>query len=147
MVKVVSDPEPSDDMEAVYEQIRQYENEFHKKFIERNAEGAVQFYADNAILMARGQKVVKGKKEILAVIRKSKDLVQLKDMTVDVIHVEGNNKMLYATNLFNWTFKDETTGQDFTIPGKGIHVWIRQKDGSWKIMLDLNNVSIPIPGN
>ncbi len=147
MVKVVSNPEPSDDMKAVYEQIRQYENEFHKKFIEHDIDGAIQFYANDAILIPRGQKVVKGKKEILAVIRKSMDQVQFKDITVDVVHVEGNNNMLYAANLFTWTFKDVSTGEDVTIPGKGVHVWTRQQDGSWKILLDLNNVSIPIPGN
>jgi ketosteroid isomerase-like protein len=38
--------------------------------------------------------------------------------------------------------KNPVSGMDYTIPGKSLHVWQRQADGSWKILLDLNNMDI-----
>ena len=70
----------------------------------------------------------------------------LVDMTQEVVHVEGNNQMLFVVNMFTWTFKGASTGENVTWPGKGVHVWTRQQDGSWKILLDLYNLSVPIPG-
>jgi ketosteroid isomerase-like protein len=147
MVKVKSDSGLSEDMNAVYEKIKKYENEFHHKFIERDSEGAAGFYVDDAILMPWRQNAMKGKKEITEFIREDMAKSPLVDMTVDVAHIEGNNKIVYAANIFTWTFKDSSSGQDVTFPGKGVHVWSRQEDGSWKILFDLNNVSVPISGN
>ncbi len=147
ILEVISDSKPTDDMKAVYEQIKKYENEFHQKFIERDVWPAAQFYAEQALLMPRGQDASKGRREILEAIWKGMNEIKLEDMTVDVVHIEGNNKIIYAANIFTWTFKDPSSGQDVTFPGKGVHVWSRQEDGSWKILLDLNNVSVPIPGN
>lgn len=144
-VKVVSSPGLSDDnMEAVYEQIREHESTFHKKFVEQDAKGATQFYADDAILMPWGHDVVRGKSDILKYIKKEMNESPLVDMTQHVVHIEGNNQMLFAVNLFSWTFKDTSSGENVTFPGKGVHVWMRQQDGSWKILLDLYNVSVPI---
>ena len=145
-----------DDMETVYGQIRQFESTFHKAFIDRNVETATEFYADDAILMPWRQNTLKGKKEITDFITKDMAQSSLVTMTQKALHVEGNNNMLYVVNLFTWTFKDPSsgqalnrsgTGQDVTFTGKGVHVWMRQKDGSWKILLDLNNVNTPINAN
>ena len=148
VINFTSGTEPSDDnMEAVYGQIRQYESTFHKAFVEHNTEAAVGFYADNAILMPWGKNAVKGKKEITEHIGKDMSESSLVDMTQNVLHIEGNNRMLYAVNLFTWTFKDASSGQDITLTGKGVHVWSRQQDGSWKILIDLHNLSAPIGGD
>jgi len=148
VIDVASGTEPSDDnMEAVYGQIRQYESTFHKAFIERNIEVAAGFYADDAILMPWRQNALKGKKEITEHINEDMAKSLLVNMTQNVLHIEGNSRMLYAVNLFTWTFKDASSGQDVTMPGKGVHVWARQQDGSWKILLDLHNVNVPMSGD
>ncbi|MBN2182618.1 MAG: DUF4440 domain-containing protein, partial [Sedimentisphaerales bacterium] len=134
-------------MKAEYIKIRQYENVFHKAFVEQNTNAAAEFYADNAILMPWGKDAVRGKREITEHIGKNMVESPLADIKVDVIHVEGNRRMLYAVNLFTWTFKDASTGQNIVLTGKGVHVWTRQKDGSWKILLDLHNINTPVNGN
>ena len=112
VIEVASGPESSGDMEAVYGQIRQYESTFHKAFIERDIEAASGFYADDAILMPWRQNALKGKKEITEYITQSLAESPMVTMTQNALHVEGNNRMLYAVNLFTWTFKDESTGDD-----------------------------------
>lgn len=94
--------------------------------------------------MPWGHDVVRGKSDILKYIKKEMNESPLVDMTQHVVHIEGNNQMLFAVNLFSWTFKDTSSGENVTFPGKGVHVWMRQQDGSWKILLDLYNVSVPI---
>jgi ketosteroid isomerase-like protein len=62
----------------------------------------------------------------------------------DLIQIEGDGNMVYVVNLFAWTMKDPSSGNEFTIPGKGVHVWQRQADGSWKIFIDINNTDVPV---
>ncbi len=148
VINITSGVNPSEeDMEAVYGKIRQYESTFHKAFIDHDIEVAAGFYADDAILMPWRQNTLKGKKDITEYINKSFAELPMVAMTQKVCHVEGNSRMLYAVNMFTWTFKDPSSGQDSTIPGKGVHVWSLQRDGSWKILLDLNNPSIPVGDN
>jgi ketosteroid isomerase-like protein len=145
VVTVVASGSSSDsDMEAIYAQIKQKESTFHKAFIAHDAEAAIKFYADDAIIMSWGKDAIRGKADISSDIRKSMGEEPLVDMTQHVIHIEGNDKMLFAVNLFTWTFKDKSSGENVTLPGKGVHVWKRQQDGSWKILLDLYNPSVPI---
>ncbi|MGD2095849.1 MAG: nuclear transport factor 2 family protein, partial [Phycisphaerales bacterium] len=145
-VKVISSRRPSNLPLSVSEQIKKDEDIFHNKFLERDAEEAVEFYAEDAVLLRWGEDALKGKSEILKVIKKSLREEPLVDITQKVVHVEGNSQMLFVVNLLTWTFKDASSGENVTLPGKGVHVWRRQKDGSWKILFDLYNVNVPIPG-
>jgi len=144
VVTVVASETHDNGMNVIYEQIKQYEVSFHKMFIERDSNAATKFYADNAVLMPWGTNMVKGKTDILEHIKKGMNESPLVDMNQHVVHIEGNDQMLFAVNLFSWTFKDESSGQNVNIPGKGVHIWKRQQDGSWKILLDLHNPSVPM---
>jgi ketosteroid isomerase-like protein len=145
VVTMVAGSAPSDsDMEAIYTQIKQKESTFHKTFIDHDAEAAIQFYTDDAVIMSWGKDAIRGKANIFSDIKKSMSDEPLVDMTQHVVHIEGNDKMLFAVNLFSWTFKDKSSGENVTLPGKGVHVWKRQKDDSWKILLDLYNPSVPM---
>jgi ketosteroid isomerase-like protein len=141
---VTSGTSSDSNMEAAYAQIKQKESTFHKAFIDHDAEAAVQFYADDAIIMSWGKDAVRGKANIFSDIKKSMSDEPLVDMTQHVVHIEGNDQMLFVVNLFSWTFKDKSTGENVTLPGKGVHVWKRHQDGSWKILLDLYNPSVPM---
>ncbi|OHB54883.1 MAG: hypothetical protein A2173_03305 [Planctomycetes bacterium RBG_13_44_8b] len=141
---VASSVSSDSNMEAIYAQIKQKESTFHKTFIDRDAEAAIQFYADDAVIMSWGKDAVRGKANISSDIKKSMGEEPIVDMTQHVVHIEGNDQMLFAVNLFSWTFKDKSSGQNVTFPGKGVHVWKRQKDGSWKILLDLYNMNVPM---
>ena len=88
--------------------------------------------------------MVKGRADILEHIKKGMNESPLVDINQHVVHIEGNDQMLFAVNLFSWTFKDKSSGENVTLPGKGVHVWKRQQDNSWKILLDLHNLSVPI---
>jgi beta-lactamase regulating signal transducer with metallopeptidase domain/ketosteroid isomerase-like protein/Tfp pilus assembly protein PilF len=134
-----------DSMAVIYKQIKQNEANFHKAFVECDDKAAVQFYADDAVLIPWRYDIVRGKAAIIKYIRKSMDESPLVDMTQHVVHVEGNNQMLFAVNLFSWTFKDKSSAKDVTFSGKGVHVWKRCQNDSWKILLDLYNVSVPVP--
>jgi len=143
-VTVVACETHDNGMNVIYEQIKQYEANFHKMFIERDSNAATKFYADGAVLMPWGTNMVKGKTDILEHIKKGMNESPLVDMNQNVVHIEGNKQMLFVVNLFSWTIKDESSDQNVTIPGKGVHVWKHQQDNSWKILLDLHNPSVPI---
>jgi len=137
---------PSDDsMEAVYEQIRHTEEVFHNLFVEHETKQAIDYYMDDATLMVMGQPMTRGKaailKQTLQGVEASPPLIALKQ---DSIQMGGNADMVYVVNLFGWTMKNPANGSEFTVAGKGVHVWVRQPDGSWKILLDINNTDAPV---
>ncbi|MCJ7779025.1 MAG: DUF4440 domain-containing protein [Sedimentisphaerales bacterium] len=144
-VTVIPSRTSDDGMNAIYEQVKKYEATFHKMFIERDSDAAAKFYADDAVLIPWGADIVKGKKDILEHIKKGMNEPPiLVDINQHVVHIEGNDRMLFVVNLFSWMVKDKSSVQNVTIPGKGIHVWKRQQDNSWKILLDLHNPSVPM---
>jgi len=46
---------------------------------------------------------------------------------------------------FTWTMTPKAGGEPVTETGKGIHIMIRQPDGSWKIARDVWNTDAPAP--
>lgn len=125
--------------------IRQLEDRFHAHFPAQELEKAMTYYAEDATMLVMGRSMVQGRDAIRELIQEgvaaSPPLVSLNR---DVIQIEGDANMIYVVHLFAWTMKNPSSGNEFTIPGKGVHVWQRQPDDSWKIFIDINNTDVPV---
>jgi ketosteroid isomerase-like protein len=121
------------------------EETFHAHFPVQELDKAVAYYAEDATMLAMGRAMVQGKDAISKLIKEgvaqSPPMVSIRR---EIIQIEGNANMAYVVHLFAWTMKDPQSGNEFTIPGKGVHVWQRQADGSWKIFIDINNTDVPV---
>jgi ketosteroid isomerase-like protein len=64
-------------------------------------------------------------------------------MEQEILSAEGNSQMIFIVNKFTWKVKSsDKPGEVASIPGKGVHVWKKQADGSWKILIDMVNMDI-----
>jgi ketosteroid isomerase-like protein len=126
------------------ETVKSLDIEFHKCFVRHDADAALDYYADNATLLPLGKKMVRGSEALSTYIKEGMKEAELVNNNQRIIDVGGTDKMIYIINKFTWQFKPPDNPQQIhSIPGKGIHVWQKQPDGEWKILLDIYNVDVP----
>jgi len=125
------------------ETIKALDIEFHNCFVRQDADGAVGYYADDATLLPFGKKMVRGSEALSAYIRESMREAELVNINQNIIDAGGTDKMIYLINKFTWQFKTPDNPQQVhSIPGKGIHIWQKQPNGEWKILLDIHNIDV-----
>ncbi len=127
----------------LYDQIRDLERQFERLFIDNKRAEALEWYTDDASLMTGGY-VFQGKPELKTMFEQDPGHHQMQDVKLKFAHIEGNEQMIYVVKWCGWKMTNPVSGMDYTIPGKSLHVWQRQADGSWKILLDFNNMDIAL---
>ena len=122
------------------ETLRQLEGEFMKAAAERGSTGYMSFYADDAVEVPNGAPLITGKVNI------GKTMGFLDDKTNHLtwtpvgadISASGDLGYTYGTYEFSSLGKD---GKAVIDHGKYTSIWKKQKDGSWKVVLDMGNSS------
>ncbi|MBN2685239.1 MAG: DUF4440 domain-containing protein [Pontiellaceae bacterium] len=133
-------------MDAILSRLEVLEQEFHHYFLSDNAEPAVDVYADDARLFSAESGWLVGSEAIRKQIMNSAEQSTLVDIERKTIRAGGDDQMIYMVNQFHWQLKMPSTGEQIhDFYGKGLHVWQRQPDGQWKILIDINNTNPP-PG-
>lgn len=128
------------DTAAVKDQIQANEKKwndwFHDK-AHRNADGASQFYTNDAFFVGPG---VKGTSGIANIKKAYAD--GLKDQNFDInfaadkIDVAGSGDLASSRGHFTETYTDPNTKQVKSVNGSYLTVWEKQADGSWKAIED-----------
>jgi uncharacterized protein (TIGR02246 family) len=110
---------------------------------EKGAAGYMSFYADDAVELPAGDEALVGK----AAIAKTMGFLDDKNnrLTWTPLHVDvaasGDLAYTYGTYEFRSIGKDGKPSVEY---GKYATVWKKQKDGRWKVVLDMGNSS-PAP--
>jgi ketosteroid isomerase-like protein len=129
----------SGDFSAVLEA----ETAFHRAFEDQRLSEAAAFYAEHATLSAPSTPTLRGLAAIRAHITSVPPEHRARTVERQVAHVEGNEKHAIVVNLFRWIFIVPDTDVPLSFSGKGVHLWERAPDGSWRIVFDLVNPSRP----
>lgn len=105
----------------------------------KSAEGWLNFYSDDAIMMPPGENVCKDKASREASIRKmfatAGVSLRFQDTKVDV---SQSGDLGYAVGVYQWSSKD-SSGKDYHETGKYCETWKKQSDGNWKCIVDIWN--------
>ncbi len=133
-------PEPSNDNALI---LRQLEGEFMKAAADKGSQGYMSYYADDAVEVPNGAPLIEGKANI------AKGMGFLDDKNNHLtwtpvggdISTSGDLGYTYGTYEFRSIGKDGKPSVDY---GKYTSIWKLQKDGSWKVVLDMGNAS-PVP--
>ena len=116
------------------------ENDFMKAAADHGSSGYMSYYADDAIEAPNGEAFLPGKENI------AKTMGFLDDknnrLTWSPVHAEmaasGDLGYTYGTYEFRSIGKD---GKPTVEYGKYVSIWKKQKDGSWKVVMDMGNSS------
>jgi uncharacterized protein (TIGR02246 family) len=126
---------PAHDTKADETAIRAEDAAWAKSASTKNAADFVSYYTDDAVVMAPGAPIVKGKTAITEVFTGMvKDPVFALTFSPMSIDVSGDE----ATEIgdYSITTTDEKSGKPASATGKYVVVWRRQADGSWKAAVD-----------
>ena len=120
--------------------LRQLEADFMKAAAERGSQGYMSYYAEDAVELPNGADMIQGKESIA----KSMSFLDQKDnhltWTPIFADMAASGDLGYTFGTYEFRSKDKD-GKPTVEYGKYASVWKRQKDGSWKVVMDMGNAS------
>jgi len=101
----------------------------------------VSYWSDDAVVMAPGQPVVKGKEALRKMVEDSKNIsgfsISWRSSNVQ-FSPDGKVAYMYGDNIITM---NDSTGKKLSIPGRAYTIWRKEADGSWKCVVDIWNNS------
>ena len=140
IVMPLTRPTVSASPKATAEMSKQLEGEFMKAAADKGSQGYVSYYADDAVEVPNGAPLIQGKVEIakgMGFLDDKNNRLIWTPVGAD-ISASGDLGYTYGTYEFHSIGKDGKPSIDY---GKYTSIWKRQKDGSWKVVLDMGNAS------
>jgi len=133
-------PTASASPKATADTLKQLEGEFMKAAAEKGSHGYMSYYAEDAVELPNGAPAILGKANI------AKGMVFLDDKNNHLtwtpvgadISASGDLGYTYGTFEFRSVDKE---GKPTVEHGKYTSIWKLQKDGAWKVVLDMGNAS------
>ena len=140
LLMVFSCREKAVDQKAEADKLIDLSREWAKAAIDRDVEKIVAYWADDAIIMSPNEPAMKGKDAIRKMIN---ELMQIPGFEVTwepqeaFVSKSGDMGYVLVKNYFK--IPADTLGNITTIYNKGVEIWKKQKDGSWKNVVDIYN--------
>jgi ketosteroid isomerase-like protein len=123
--------------------LRRLEGEFMKAAAEKGADGYMSFYAEDAVEVPNGEAIMQGKSEIAKTMGFLNDKNNHLTWTPVGADMSASGDLGYTYGTYEFSSKDKD-GKPVVAHGKYTSIWKKQKDGSWKVVLDMGNSS-PVP--
>jgi ketosteroid isomerase-like protein len=118
--------------------LKQLEADFMNAAANRGSQGYMSYYADGAVELPNGADAIPGKANIaktMGFLDDKNNRLTWSPVGAD-ISSSGDLGYTYGTYEFRSTGKD---GKIAVSQGKYTSIWKKQKDGSWKVVLDMGN--------
>jgi ketosteroid isomerase-like protein len=118
--------------------LRRLEAEFMQSAIEHGSTGYMSYDADDAVELPNGAVILQGKEAIgktMGFLDNKDNRLTWTPVGAD-ISASGDLGYTYGTYEFHSKDKD---GKSVVSRGKYTSIWKKQKDGTWKVVLDMGN--------
>jgi ketosteroid isomerase-like protein len=102
------------------------------------------YYADDARVLPPNHATVTGREAISALYRSAGSIEEYR---LTILAIEGRNDLAYVHSAYQVTVTPSGAGEPVGDQGKGVEVWRKQRDGSWKVVLDIFNSDLPAPAS
>ena len=133
----------SADAKAGADTLIQLEADFMKAAAERGSQGYMSYYADDAVELPNGADMFRGKESIAKTMGFLDDKNNHLTWTPVYADMAASGDLGYTYGTFEFRSKDKD-GKSTVEYGKYASIWKKQKDGSWKVVMDMGNSS-PAP--
>jgi ketosteroid isomerase-like protein len=100
------------------------------------------YYSLDAVLMPPNQEVIRGREAIASFFE---DYPPFTDLVFTPVEVDGAGDIAYVYGNYSLMVTPPGEEQPISDFGKYIEIWKRQRDGSWKLALDIFNSDVPLP--
>lgn len=129
-----------DSKPATAETLRQLEADFMKAAAEKGASGYMSYYAEDAVEVPNGEDAIQGKANIaktMGFLDDKKNQLVWAPVGADI---SASGDLGYTWGTYEFRSKDKE-GKPTVDYGKYTSIWKKQRDGSWKVVLDMGNAS------
>jgi ketosteroid isomerase-like protein len=120
--------------------LRQLEADFMKAAAERGSEGYMSYYAQDAAELPNGADMLQGKETIAKTMSFLDDKNNHLSWAPVYADMAASGDLGYTYGTFEFRSKDKD-GKRTVEYGKYVSIWKKQKDGSWKVVMDMGNSS------
>ncbi len=127
------------DQEAEAEKLLQLSREWAKTAQGDNLEKTLNYWAKNATVLSPDQPAIKGHEGIRQMLEQSAKIPGFEvnwEPKEAFVSQSGDLGYVIAHNYFKFP---DSTGNVFTTYGRGVEIWRKQEDGSWKTVVDIFN--------
>lgn len=138
-----SRPPVSASPRATVDTLKQLEGEFMKAAADKGSKGYLSYYADDAVEVPNGGPVISGKVNIAPGMSFLDNPNNRLTWTPVAGGISASGDLGYTYGTFEFQSKDKD-GKAHSEFGRYTSIWKLQKDGSWKVVLDMGNAS-PAP--
>jgi uncharacterized protein (TIGR02246 family) len=123
------------------ERLMQVSREWSKAASTDSVEKILSYWADDAVVMPPGQPPIKGKNAIREMILGTSKIPGFKISWEPLaVSVSENGDLAYLIEQNQITVND-SLGKPITEFNKGVTIWRKEADGSWKNIVDIWNAS------
>jgi len=115
--------------------------EFDIAWNNMNVEKIVEIFAEDGTFLGDGSEMLRGRDAIRKAFEMGSmpEKIEFKRDKVEV-KIEGNIAYEIVNQIVTSKYKDK---ESKTLLNKYIHIWKKQKDGSWRVLIDMNNMRTP----
>jgi uncharacterized protein (TIGR02246 family) len=143
LVLAISGCAPQVDIEAEEAAIREADRQFSAAAAAKHVEGMVSLFADDAQLLPPDAPAITGKEGVRNFVS---EITAIPGFAVSwqttQAEVSRAGDLGYTLATLELTMND-AEGNPVTRQGKDFHVWKKQPDGSWKVVIDIWNFDQP----
>jgi ketosteroid isomerase-like protein len=136
----IARPTVSASPKATAEMLKQLEGEFMKAAADKGSQGYMSYYADDSVEVPNGVPLIQGKAEIAKGMGFLDDKNNRLTWTPVGADISSSGDLGYTYGNYEFHSKDKE-GKPVVQYGKYTSIWKLQKDGSWKVVLDMGNAS------
>jgi len=136
----IARPTVSASPKATPEMLKQLEGEFMKAAADKGSQGYMSYYADDSVEVPNGAPLIQGKAEIAKGMGFLDDKNNRLLWTPVGADISASGDLGYTYGTFEFHAKDKD-GKAVVQYGKYTSIWKQQKDGSWKVVLDMGNAN------
>jgi len=132
------------DKKAEGEKVMQASKDWAQIASSKDVEKTVSYWADDAVVISDGQPTLKGKDAIRQMVTESFKTPGFQiNWHPQSVEVSESGDMAYLIEHSEISFSD-STGRPVTIINRGVTIWRKQKDGSWKNVVDISTPEAPL---
>lgn len=126
--------------------VRTADQEWLKVFAAKDVGKSVTFLDEQGAMLSPNAPIASGKEAVAKLLTAFFALPDLKvSWHVDRADVARSGDLGYTSGAYEMTFND-ASGKKVSDKGKYVTVWKKQKNGSWKVLLDIFNTDLPPTG-
>jgi ketosteroid isomerase-like protein len=118
--------------------LKKMEADFQKTAAEHGSQGYMSYYADDAAEVPNGESIIQGKANIAKTMGFLDDKNNHLTWTPIYADMSASGDLGYTYGTYEFRAKDKA-GKDVVEHGKYASIWKKQKDGSWKVVMDMGN--------